>query len=246
MNRGTNAKDVRPFRTFEQETVWIEDVVSAHADARGPLEILEGGCGTKWALRLDRASYRLTGIDLDMAALELRKGVDDLDGAVRADLTRAPFAAASFDVVYSAFVLEHVVGVVRTLENIDRVTRPGGLVVLRFPDRDSVFGQVARLTPHRTHVWFYRWILRQPLAGSPGRHPFPTVYEKAMRRDEIKRFFGERGYTIVGESRCRPFSEKKGRFWDAVRLALRLVGVVVPQASGEHSNVTLIVAKGIA
>ncbi len=244
MNRRPEVAADPPFRTFGQETAWIEEVVSAHATTRGPLEILEAGCGAKWALRLDGASFRLTGIDLDMAALELRRDeVADLDCAVRADLTHAPFAAASFDVVYSAFVLEHVVGVVRMLENIDRVTRPAGLVVLRFPDRDSVFGQVARLTPHRTHIWFYRWILRRPLAGSPGRHPFPTVYEKAMRRDEVKRFFSERGYDLVGERRCRPFSEENGPFWDAVRFALRLVGRVGPRVSGEHTNVTLIVAK---
>jgi SAM-dependent methyltransferase len=233
-----------PLRTFAQETAWIEDVVLERTAAHGPLEILEAGCGVKWALRLGDASYRLTGVDLDMTALELRqREVADLDAAVRADLTQAPFAAACFDVVYSAFVLEHVTGVARMLENIDRVTRPGGLVVLRVPDRDSVFGQVARLTPHRTHIWFYRWIRRNPLAGTPGRHPFPTVYEKAMRRSEIRRFFVERGYDLVGERRCRPFSEQEGTFWNAVRLALRLVGSVLPRVSGEHTNVTLIVAK---
>ena len=233
-----------PFRDFGQETAWIEGIVSAHAAARGPLEILEAGCGAKWALQLKDVSYRLIGIDLDMAALELRQvDVADLDGVVCADLTQPPFAAASFDVVYSAYVLEHVVGVMRMLENIDRVTRPGGLVVMRFPDRDSVFGQVARLTPHRTHVWYYRWVLRRPHAGLPGRHPFPTVYEKDMRREAIQRFFSDRGYTLVGERRCRPFSEQDTLFWNAIRLALRLVGRAVPGVSGDHSNVTLIVAK---
>lgn len=244
MSAPTVMETAAPFRDFEQETAWVESIVSAHAAARGPLEILEAGCGAKWALRLEDVSYRLIGIDLNMAALELRHVyVADLDGAVCADLTHPPFASASFDVVYSAYVLEHVIGVVRMLENIDRVTRPGGLVVMRFPDRDSVFGQVARLTPHRTHVWYYRWILRRPHAGSPGRHPFPTVYEKDMRRVAIKRFFRDRGYTLVGERRCRPFSEQNTLFWNALRLALRLVGWAVPGVSGDHSNITLIVAK---
>src|SRR6267154_4568853 len=48
-----------------------------------PLEILEAGCGREWPIKLEGVRYRLTGIDLDEAALESRvRDVGDLHEAI--------------------------------------------------------------------------------------------------------------------------------------------------------------------
>src|SRR6185437_11416268 len=72
----------------------------------GPLRILEAGCGRDWPLHVS-VPYTLTGLDLDPDALAART---DLDEAIIGDLRTAELPAHSFDVVYSAFVLEHVSG----------------------------------------------------------------------------------------------------------------------------------------
>ena len=77
-----------------------------------PLRILEAGCGAKWPLRLEGTPYRLTAVDIDTDALEIRKTrVRDVDEVMVGDLRTADlFPARSFDVIYNSFVLEHIEG----------------------------------------------------------------------------------------------------------------------------------------
>jgi SAM-dependent methyltransferase len=55
------------------------------------------------------------------------------DGGVAADLTRLPFADASFDRVIASEVLEHVVDDETAIAEVARVLRPGGLAALSVP-----------------------------------------------------------------------------------------------------------------
>ena len=51
------------------------------------INILEAGCGRKWHLNLGDISYKLTGIDINKKALELRKvNEGDLDRSIVGDL----------------------------------------------------------------------------------------------------------------------------------------------------------------
>lgn len=50
-----------------------------------------------------------------------------------ADLTRLPFADASWDCIFASHVLEHVADDERALREIRRVLRPGGIAVLPVP-----------------------------------------------------------------------------------------------------------------
>jgi 2-polyprenyl-3-methyl-5-hydroxy-6-metoxy-1,4-benzoquinol methylase len=105
-----------------------------------PLRILEAGCGTMWPLRLDGVEYTLTGVDVDRHALEVRqRTARPTDRLLYGDLrTREQFAAEQFDVIYNSFVLEHVDGAERVLDNFLYWLAPGGTLILRIPDRDSV------------------------------------------------------------------------------------------------------------
>ena len=93
--------------------------------------VLEVGCGTGLVLqRIARHARHAFGVDLSpgMAAKAHARGFDVVVG----DVTALPFADESFDVVCSFKVLAHVPDIDRALNELVRVTRPGGHLVLEF------------------------------------------------------------------------------------------------------------------
>ncbi|HEY2036015.1 MAG TPA: methyltransferase domain-containing protein [Steroidobacteraceae bacterium] len=150
----------------------------------GPLRILEAGCGRTWAHRLS-VPYVLTGLDLDPDALAART---DLDHAIVGDLRTAEFAPHSFDVIYNAFVLEHVRGAREVLERFLGWLAPGGMLILKVPDRDSAYGFLTRFTPFWAHVMIYRYMLGYSQAGTPGHAPYPTYYDKVVSERGLREF----------------------------------------------------------
>ena len=193
-------------RCAELNTVdsWDADAESLSSSIKrleGPLEILEAGCGREWPLDLDGVDYRLTGIDLDAHALESRvESVGDLHEAIVGDLTdRGAIAESRYDVIYSSFVLEHVRDAEMALDNMFRGLKPGGILLLRIPDRNSVYGWTARHTPFSVHVAYYRYFHRYADAGKPGHAPYHTYYASVVSREGIREFCVKHGYSILEE-----------------------------------------------
>jgi SAM-dependent methyltransferase len=146
------------------------------------LEILDAGCGRKWPLKLT-IPYRLTGIDTDTKAIALRQQTrGDLSTVIVSDLGNATIADSSFDVIYCSYVLEHISDADRVLVNFVRWLKPGGLMIIRVPDRDSVYGWITRHSPFWLHVLHKRWIVGNVNAGKPGFDPYPVYYNKTISR----------------------------------------------------------------
>ena len=163
----------------------MDEMLRARLEALpGPLRILEAGCGRTWAHRLS-VPYVLTGLDLDPDALAART---DLHHAIVGDLRTAEFAPHSFDVIYNAFVLEHVRGAREVLERFLGWLAPGGMLILKVPDRDSAYGFLTRLTPFWAHVMIYRHMLGYPQAGTPGHGPYRTYYDKVVSERGLREF----------------------------------------------------------
>ncbi len=170
------------------------DAMNAMLTARleampGPLRILEAGCGRHWPLRLS-VPYTLTGLDLDPDALAVRT---DLHRAIVGDLRTAQFAPRAFDVIYSAFVLEHVSGAEQVLERFLEWLAPGGMLILKVPDRDSAYGFLTRITPMWAHVLFYRHLLGYRAAGTPGHGPYPTYHDRVISQGGLREFCRRKG-----------------------------------------------------
>jgi SAM-dependent methyltransferase len=193
----------------------------------GPVRILDAGCGRMWTWNLDGIRYHLTGVDVDADALRLRvteRG--DLDEAIVGDLRTVPLPAAAYDIVHSAFVLEHVRGAEIVLDRMLASLRPGGLMVLKIPDGRSAYGFLARRTPHRLHVLYKRKIRHRPLAGTPGHGPYPVVYDAIISGPGILAWARKHDLevlTIVGENGHLDFF---GRLAPAVDLGLRGVATL--------------------
>ena len=198
----------------------------------GPLRILEAGCGRCWPLKLS-VPYNLTGVDLDRDALAART---DLDHAVIGDLRTVRFAPRSFDVIYSAFVLEHVSGAQQVLGRFVRWLAPAGMLILKVPDRDSAYGFLTRVTPFWAHVMFHRYVLREKLAGTPGHGPYPTYHDEVISQRGLREFCRSNGSPAPEVYRLCSYANDR-----AVRLGAFLVSMLSGgRLAWRHNNLLLV------
>jgi SAM-dependent methyltransferase len=229
-------------QTHEDETRVLIDRLTdwCHSHA-GNVRILEAGCGRQWSLKGLPCAYHLTGLDLDPEALRIRREVTkDLDTAMHGDLRTATLPSKDFDLIYCAYVLEHIDGTDEVLRNFLNWLRPGGAIVLKIPDGQSAYGALTRLTPHWFHVFYYRWILGNKKAGKPGYPPYPTVYESVVSYEGMLDFAKQNGLSVAGAWATRVDTGLGFRGW-AVRSALKLVELLSwGNFSSVHNTLTVL------
>jgi SAM-dependent methyltransferase len=104
-------------------------------------------------------------------------------------------ASNSVDVAVSNNVLEHVVEVDSFLAEIYRVLKPGGVYIVKTPNRFHYMAVIASLTPTSFHKWFNR------LRGVPSEDVFPTQYrintKKALYAQAMKAGFEVDSFELV-------------------------------------------------
>lgn len=216
------------------------------AVSEAPLRILEAGCGNKWPLNLDSIAYQLTGVDLDREALGIRKAaVRGADEFLVGDLrTTELFAPNSFDVIYNSFVLEHVDGAQRVLDNFLRWLVPGGLMILRFPDRNSVYGFLTRNSPFWFHVFVKKYIQGVKNAGKPGFDPYPTHYDAVLSRRGIHGYCREQGCIVKDESGYSGYLPDHALLRPLSHLVVRSVAALSFGAlDWRYNNLTYVIEK---
>ena len=103
----------------------------------GATRVLDAGCGSGYFLeRLRRAGYEVAGIDVSEAALAMAKprvGADVRLYRHRLDEPPWPVRDASFDVVWTSEVIEHIFGVYEYLAEANRVLTDRGHLILTTP-----------------------------------------------------------------------------------------------------------------
>lgn len=211
------------------------------------LRFLEAGCGQRWYLDLKGMNYHLTGIDLSQEALDIRVHQQhDLDEAIQGDLREVTLADQSYDLIYCAYVLEHIDGAEAVLDRFFQWLKPKGLLILMIPNRDSIHGFVTRITPFWFHVWFYRYILRYSDAGKPGHMPFHTFHDPIVSRRGIQSYCQQHGYLIQLEYGLSLDPEK---VYKVPGPAFNLLAKSIEQISGgsltgDHVNLVYVIEKG--
>jgi len=101
--------------------------------------LLDAGCGTGLvSKRLQAAVPILIGVDLSIGML--RQAVARGQTVVQAELGALPFRDGAFDGIFSFKVLAHVPGLRQALEELKRVIRPDGVMVLEFYNPLSLRG----------------------------------------------------------------------------------------------------------
>jgi ubiquinone/menaquinone biosynthesis C-methylase UbiE len=159
---------------------------SLHRHLRPGQRVMDAGCGRYLAVGKELSSKaEVVGIDLE-PQLETDNGAPPF--GVRADVSRLPFPAATFDMVISRSVIEHVADPPEVFREICRVLRPGGTVVIVTPNKFDYVSVVAALTPYKLHRWLVSRIF--PVSEDD---VFPTLY-RANTASAIRRALSAAGF----------------------------------------------------
>jgi len=238
---------VRRFEKYSSEIRVLEEYIRHEARPGAVIKVLEAGCGREWHLRPEGVELEITGVDLDEKALDHRKHKQkDLDKAIAGDLRTLPLPPRRFDIVYSSFVLEHIEGAERALDNMVHALRPGGLLILRVPDLGGVQTFLARRLPHWAAIAYYRhaWKIRD--AGKPGFAPYPTFYDPVISEKGFQDYCRRKGLTIIEEFGVGSYSRRgTGLLSRLVPIAARLISLAsLGRVHDRHVDLTFIVRKG--
>lgn len=130
----------------------------------------------------------VVGIDPDPCVLQNPY----LDQATVAEDPRGPlpFSDASFDVVVTSNVLEHVHNPATLFAEVHRVLRRGGLFVNKTPNRGHYVAAIASLTPHAFHEWV------NARRGRVAADTYPTFY-RANSQSAVRALSAKAGFEVL-------------------------------------------------
>ena len=126
-------------------------------DIRGCKHILDAGCGngryTRFLLRCADKLATITAFDLSKRMLRRarRRLKSPRVSFVAADLTRLPYADASFDAIVCGWVLEHLPDPRLGLSELARVMRPGAKMLLLVTEDTLTGSMCSRMWHCCTH-----------------------------------------------------------------------------------------------
>lgn len=176
--------------------------------------IVEVGAATGVTSLILDDRFNKTLLDLNPTAIELAKWLYSEIGVwaefVVADMFDMPLPSERFDVAFNAGVVEHLTrsDSLAMLSEMARITRPGGWVVVAFPNHFDLRYRIAYLSRLRSGVWGYP---RERVIYSMGREirAAGLVLRRRIVMDDATS-----EYYIDGHPRIAP----------AIRCASRVVG----------------------
>lgn len=135
-----------------------------------PRDVLDAGCGTgQVSLPLAQAGHRVVGLDVSAAMLARARGKLRPARLVLGDVRAAGFRDASFDATVVSKLFQHVPGWRDAVEEIRRVTKPGGHLLHVNETgafQNAVRRRFAQECDRRGHTGRYRGLRdRSELAG---------------------------------------------------------------------------------
>ncbi|TXF88341.1 class I SAM-dependent methyltransferase [Neolewinella aurantiaca] len=125
--------------------------------------ILDVGCGGGWVAKsLLPLKRKVVSFDIALSNCIkiLARHPSPNHFAVNGDVLNLPFKEAFFDVVISAEVIEHVTDTKAYIDNLLRVTKPGGKIIISTPYNEkrqhSLCIHCNRMTPHNAHIHSFK------------------------------------------------------------------------------------------
>jgi SAM-dependent methyltransferase len=193
---------------------------AAQRPGRG-IAVLQAGCTTA-DQNLDLTALRARGHDVDICYVDDESPVTratvarrpDLASAAIGDLRLAALRPRSFDIVHCSLLLHRISHAEVVLGRLVASLRPGGLLMLRIADSDSVAGFLDRRMPDvlRSLAW------QSSRPGQPGPHP--AIYDPVATASGIEAFLSRHGLTVAHRDEA---SSPSWAGYGRGRLAARLV-----------------------
>jgi SAM-dependent methyltransferase len=199
----------------------LQQIVDDYLTPERTFAILEAGCGSMSKLRLGK-NIHVVGIDISKKQLE-RNG--ELDERILGDIQTYSLPEGSFDIIICWDVLEHLPDPCKALENFLRACKPNGLIILAFPNLFSLKGFVTKLTPHKVHIWYYKYFLGAEDPGSDDQPPFPTTLRLSMSYPAIWKLARSRNATV------QFFAFRESPDMQTVRRKFRIMNALFSTAS---------------
>src|SRR4029077_4109575 len=238
-------KKLKLLEDWSEESRLLEKHIRQKATGGLALHILEAGCGQFWPLDLKDIQFTLTRNGIDEEVLHLRKAKHkDLNETIAGDLRFLDIQKNRYDVIYNSYVLEHIEGAERVLENFSNWLKPGGLLILRIPDRNSVRGFVARVTPFWFHMFYVKYIVGLRDAGKTGFVPFPTFYDPIVSRIGIHQFCGNKRFIIKEEYGHGSYRDTRGIAGLVIGLFARTISLLsLGKLAWKYADLTYVLEK---
>lgn len=200
------------------------------------LRVLEAGCGSLSHVRLGR-NVHVVGIDVSAEALEQNATIHE---RIQANLETVDLGNCEYDLIVCWDVLEHLAEPTRVITKFFMAVKPGGLILLAFPNVLSLKSLVAKCTPLSFHLFVHRLIYGQRAGRAPGYEVCPTYLRYSMVPQAIAKQASGHGfdvdlYSIYESGMQRRFRERVhivGKPWQAVRVLVRLLSVGIIDAEG--------------
>ncbi len=195
------------------------------------LAILEAGCGGNDEIDLGSIDCSVTGVDDDVPELRSRtRDRRDLDAWHLGDLRTVPMPPRVYDVVYAHHLIERISHAELVLDRFVAALKPGGLMFMRFRDRETAFGRVDRALPHwlRAMLWH-------------SEQPPPNVYDRVVSLEGMRWYCMMRGLVISEEYTSRDTMTGFGRL---MGLLFRSVSILARnRLTSAYSEVTMVIRK---
>ena len=191
------------------------DEAVGHAAGR---DVLDVGCNTGYGtLRFTPVARRVVGVDVSPRAIDAarQRAPDGHPEFVVTSGFELPFPDDSFDLVTTFQVLEHVPDPMAYLQEIKRVARPGGTVILATPNAATrLYPGMTPWNPFHIHEYLaaeLRDLLAHvfPQVQLLGMFGAPALYETEIRRvDAARRIIGRRWPMRVARAVLPAFARK--------------------------------------
>ncbi len=152
------------------------------------MTLLHAGCG--WDKKDISANFKdnckIIGVDLDERVKEMFHSEFHL-----CSMNTMPFEEATFDVIFSEYVLEHVEEPEGAFKEMSRVLKPGGTIVILTPNLYSYKSLGSLITPYEFHLWM------GCIRYGDGHQPdmYKTTY-KANTAKDYQRLASQSGLTV--------------------------------------------------
>lgn len=203
-----------------------------------PVRILQAGC-TGPAGDIGLGESRPAWLDVSVRSIDAEyPGLDAAGPLALGDLRTIPLPPRGFSIVCSVHLLDRVEHAELVLDRLVAALRPGGLLLLRFRDRECAAGLLDRSlpTPARRAIWHW---LRPQQAG-----PFPAVYERLLSADGMHAYTLARGLMIAEREAVRDRPRRPARPAWGAPLACRLIAAATwGRLPDDHDDLLYVIRK---